>query len=55
MGGGRHPAILSLLDELGYRGYVSGEFLPEPDSETAAREAIEHLKRVYKAQERHET
>ena len=48
-------AILGLLDELGYRGYVSGEFLPEPDSETAARKAIEHLKRVYRAQERHET
>ena len=39
-------ALLGVLEETGYRGYVSGEFLPEPDPDTAAREAIRHLRNV---------
>jgi sugar phosphate isomerase/epimerase len=27
-----------------YRGFVSGEFMPHPDADTAARRAIEHLR-----------
>jgi deoxyribose-phosphate aldolase len=38
--------ILGVLQEVGYQGYVSGEFLPKPDGDTAARLAIEHLRRV---------
>jgi sugar phosphate isomerase/epimerase len=37
-------SILRLLGELGYRGYVSGEFLPMPDAITAAARAAEHLR-----------
>ncbi len=39
-------SILVTLAETGYRGFVSGEFLPRPDVETAAREAIAYLRRV---------
>jgi len=38
--------ILEALEATGYRGYVSGEFLPLPDADTAARRAIAHLRRV---------
>ena len=38
--------ILGVLQELGYAGYISGEFLPLPDAETAAREAIRYLRAV---------
>lgn len=40
------PRILRALAETGYRGYVSGEFLPKPDAQTAAREAIRYLREV---------
>ncbi len=36
-------AILGVLDDLGYRGWLSGEFLPEPDADTAAHEALQYL------------
>jgi len=38
------PSILGTLAETGYTGFVSGEFLPLPDAETAAREAIRYLR-----------
>ncbi len=37
-------SILRTLAETGYDGFVSGEFLPLPDADTAAREAIKYLK-----------
>ena len=45
--GGGHldfPSLLGELKSTGYRGYVSGEFLPIPDAETGAREAIKNLR-----------
>lgn len=39
-------SILRTLKETGYRGFVSGEFLPQPDAATAAREAIRYLRGV---------
>ena len=38
------PRILNRLYATNYSGFVSGEFLPKPDADTAAREAILHLK-----------
>jgi len=38
--------LLAVLDEIGYPGYVSGEFLPLPDADSAARLAIAHLRAV---------
>jgi sugar phosphate isomerase/epimerase len=37
-------SILSTLDATGYQGYISGEFLPKPDAETAARQSIAYLR-----------
>ena len=39
-------AILAALQATGYRGWVSGEFLPLPDAETAARESITTLRQI---------
>jgi len=39
-------SILGALTEIGYTGWISGEFLPLPDAATAAREGIGHLRRV---------
>ena len=36
--------VLQTLADVGYTGYVSGEFLPEPDAERAAAAAIHHLR-----------
>lgn len=36
--------LLSVLQDIGYDGWVSGEFMPLPDGDTAAREAIAHLR-----------
>jgi sugar phosphate isomerase/epimerase len=49
-GGGEldFKATLSALEETGYKGWVSGEFLPSPDAETAARQGINHLKEILK-------
>ena len=38
------PGILKRLYATNYTGFVSGEFLPQPDADTAAREAIKNLK-----------
>ena len=40
------PTILRTLFATGYTGYVSGEFMPVPDAETAALRAIAHLRGV---------
>jgi sugar phosphate isomerase/epimerase len=37
-------SILAALSETGYAGFVSGEFLPQPDAETAAQQALAHLR-----------
>ncbi len=37
-------SILNRLYATNYTGFVSGEFLPKPDADTAAREAIQYLK-----------
>jgi sugar phosphate isomerase/epimerase len=39
-------SILATLSETGYQGYVSGEFMPVPDADTAAQQAIKHLRSV---------
>jgi len=39
-------SILAKLQGMGYQGWVSGEFLPLPDPETAARESIIHLRNI---------
>ena len=41
--------ILESLDATGYQGWVSGEFMPQPDGETAARRGIAHLRQVLTA------
>ncbi len=38
------PDIFSHLKEANYSGWVSVEILPEPDPDTAARQAVEYLK-----------
>ncbi|MEJ5198074.1 MAG: 5-keto-L-gluconate epimerase [Anaerolineae bacterium] len=38
--------ILGVLFATGYAGFVSGEFLPIPDAETAARRGIAHLRAI---------
>jgi sugar phosphate isomerase/epimerase len=40
------PSILNTLHESGYRGFVSGEFLPRPDADTAAQRGIAYLKQI---------
>jgi sugar phosphate isomerase/epimerase len=37
-------SIAKMLQEMDYQGFVSGEILPEPDGETAARRTIELIK-----------
>ncbi len=47
--GGGHldfRVLLALLKDLGYSGYISGEFLPLPDPLTAAQNASKHLREV---------
>ncbi len=47
--GGGHldfKPILQALGRTGYAGWISGEFLPQPDALTAARNSIEHLKQL---------
>ncbi len=39
-------AILQALVETGYEGYVSGEFMPQPDADLAARRSIEYLRQL---------
>lgn len=47
--GGGHldfGAILGALFDTGYRGWVSGEFLPKPDVKTAVERGITHLRKI---------
>lgn len=47
--GGGHldfKRILQSLFSTGYKGWVSGEFMPVPDAQTAAQRGIAHLKKV---------
>lgn len=37
-------SVLETLFATGYEGYISGEFMPLPDADTAAREAIAYLR-----------
>jgi sugar phosphate isomerase/epimerase len=37
-------SIIRALDDTGYRGALSGEFLPNPDPVTAARRCFEHIR-----------
>jgi 5-keto-L-gluconate epimerase len=39
-------SILMALQGTGYRSFVSGEFLPEPDADTAAGRSIRHLRQL---------
>ena len=39
-------SILNTLHSTGYRGWVSGEFLPKPDAETAAQKALTFLRQI---------
>ncbi len=37
-------SLLTALFATGYRGFVSGEFIPQPDAITSAQESIAHLR-----------
>jgi sugar phosphate isomerase/epimerase len=37
-------SILENLSDTGYQGFVSGEFMPRPDADTAAERCIAHLR-----------
>ena len=37
-------SVLTSLKDTGYQGFISGEFMPKPDVETAARENIAYLR-----------
>jgi len=37
-------SILNVLNSIHYKGYISGEFLPKPDTETSAKRAILNLR-----------
>ncbi len=39
-------SILGDLEETGYQGFVSGEFMPKPDADTAAEHGITHLRNL---------
>jgi sugar phosphate isomerase/epimerase len=38
--------ILQELEKTGYQGFVSGEFMPRPDADTAAKRGIRHLRKI---------
>ncbi len=40
------PAIVQALNRTAYTGWISGEFLPQPDAFTAARKGIELMKQL---------
>ena len=39
-------SMLNTLFATGYRDWISGEFLPKPDAETAAQKGIAHLRQI---------
>ncbi len=39
-------SILDTLSSTGYQGYISGEFMPKPDSDTAAEMSIKYLQQL---------
>jgi sugar phosphate isomerase/epimerase len=39
-------SILTAVFDSGYAGFVSGEFMPKPDAETAARESNKYLRQI---------
>jgi len=39
-------SIISALFDTGYQGYISGEFMPKPASDTAAAMSIEYLRQI---------
>jgi len=39
-------SIISALFATGYQGYVSGEFMPNPDPDTAAERSIDYLRKM---------
>ena len=43
------PALVRVLREFGYTGYLSAEILPRPDPVSAARQAIAHLRPLLSA------
>ena len=46
-------SVAAALREIGYDGYISGEVLPLPDSETAAAQTIASYRRYFGAQPDH--
>jgi sugar phosphate isomerase/epimerase len=40
-------SILGALDETGYQGFVSGEFMPLPNADTAAQKGIAYLRELF--------
>jgi sugar phosphate isomerase/epimerase len=36
--------MVRTLADMGYDGFLSGEFMAKPDPETAARRTIEHMR-----------
>lgn len=38
--------IVNCLADIGYGGYLSAEILPNPDPDTASKQAIKHLKKI---------
>jgi sugar phosphate isomerase/epimerase len=51
--GSGHLDFASILDALystGYQGYVSGEFMPQPDPDTAAQKSIAYLRQQIQPQ-----
>jgi sugar phosphate isomerase/epimerase len=43
------PAIVAVLREVGYQGYLSAELLPRPDPDAAAKATIEYMRRYIPA------
>lgn len=41
--------ILAVLRQMDYRGYLSAEILPHPNPHAAARQAVEHLRAMFRA------
>ena len=39
-------SILGTLGDMGYKGFVSGEFMPQPDANAAAQRGLAHLRRI---------